>query len=60
MARDSSLPERGVLTADEERWQVAVRRTRVTYSPGSAEPSTELLLSHKHPDDRAQVAAAIT
>jgi PAS domain S-box-containing protein len=26
------------------------------YEPGTVQPTTELLLSHKHPDDRAQVA----
>lgn len=26
------------------------------YEPGQVEPTTELLLSHKHPDDRAEVA----
>nr|WP_194819819.1 PAS and ANTAR domain-containing protein [Nocardia sp. XZ_19_385] len=33
------------------------------YEPGSVVPTTELLLSHKHPDDRAEVAhtlAAVT
>ncbi|MEU7216525.1 PAS and ANTAR domain-containing protein [Nocardia iowensis] len=29
------------------------------YEPGSVTPTTELLLSHKHPDDRAQVAQTI-
>ncbi|GAA5079063.1 PAS and ANTAR domain-containing protein [Nocardia iowensis] len=29
------------------------------YSPGSVVPTTELLLTHKHPDDRAQVANAL-
>ena len=29
MAEDSALPERGVLTADEARWQVAVARAKV-------------------------------
>nr|WP_246003074.1 PAS and ANTAR domain-containing protein [Nocardia tenerifensis] len=29
------------------------------YEPGSVTPTTELLLSHKHPDDRAHVADAI-
>ncbi|MEV6431638.1 PAS and ANTAR domain-containing protein [Nocardia sp. NPDC051463] len=30
------------------------------YAPGEVEPTTELLLSHKHPDDRDQVAESIT
>ncbi len=29
------------------------------YEPGTVEPTTELLLNHKHPDDRAQVATTI-
>lgn len=29
------------------------------YEPGTVRPSTELLLSHKHPDDREQVANTI-
>ncbi|WP_067812941.1 PAS and ANTAR domain-containing protein [Nocardia inohanensis] len=29
------------------------------YEPGQVEPTTELLLAHKHPDDRENVAAAI-
>ncbi|GAB2662866.1 PAS and ANTAR domain-containing protein [Nocardia goodfellowii] len=30
------------------------------YAPGEVEPTTELLLAHKHPDDRDRVAGAIT
>ncbi|WP_067464379.1 PAS and ANTAR domain-containing protein [Nocardia amamiensis] len=30
------------------------------YSPGEAEPSTELVLSHQHPDDREQVAQTLS
>ncbi len=29
------------------------------YAPGEIEPTTELLLAHKHPEDREQVAEAI-
>ncbi|MBF6125745.1 PAS and ANTAR domain-containing protein [Nocardia brasiliensis] len=29
------------------------------YAPGTVTPTTELLLTHKHPDDRAQVASAL-
>nr|WP_228816798.1 PAS and ANTAR domain-containing protein [Nocardia transvalensis] len=29
------------------------------YEPGTVEPNTDLLLAHKHPDDRAQVASTI-
>ncbi|WP_405168129.1 PAS and ANTAR domain-containing protein [Nocardia sp. NBC_01499] len=44
----------------DQRWQwsdeVAVMHG---YEPGTVTPTTELLLSHKHPDDRAQVAETI-
>ena len=30
------------------------------YAPGQIQPTTELVLSHKHPDDRAQVKALLT
>lgn len=30
------------------------------YAPGEVEPTTELLLAHKHPEDRDRVAGAIT
>ncbi|QIS07560.1 ANTAR domain-containing protein [Nocardia brasiliensis] len=43
-----------------ERWEwsdeVAVIHG---YAPGTVKPTTELLLTHKHPDDRAQVASAL-
>lgn len=29
------------------------------YEPGTVTPSTELLLQHKHPEDRAQVAEVL-
>jgi hypothetical protein len=29
------------------------------YEPGTVVPTTELLLDHKHPDDRQQVAAVL-
>jgi hypothetical protein len=29
------------------------------YEPGTAAPTTELVLAHKHPDDRPQIVAAI-
>lgn len=29
------------------------------YEPGSVMPTTELVLSHKHPDDREKVAATL-
>ncbi|WP_328290563.1 PAS and ANTAR domain-containing protein [Nocardia aurantiaca] len=44
----------------DQRWEwsdeVAVMHG---YQPGSVQPTTDLLLSHKHPDDRAQVASTI-
>jgi PAS domain S-box-containing protein len=39
-------------------WSDAVQRMH-GYEPGSITPTTELVLSHKHPDDRGQVAATI-
>jgi len=39
-------------------WSEAVQRMH-GYEPGSVTPTTELVLSHKHPDDRGQVAATI-
>ncbi|MFX0578385.1 PAS and ANTAR domain-containing protein [Nocardia nepalensis] len=30
------------------------------YAPGAAQPTTHMLLAHKHPDDRDQVAESIT
>ncbi|MFE2960143.1 PAS and ANTAR domain-containing protein [Nocardia tengchongensis] len=39
-----------------ERWEWSDELTRMHgYEPGTVQPTTELLLSHKHPDDRAQV-----
>ncbi|UFS98944.1 PAS and ANTAR domain-containing protein [Nocardia huaxiensis] len=44
----------------DQRWEwsdeVAVMHG---YAPGTVEPTTELLLAHKHPDDRAQVATSL-
>ena len=39
-------------------WSEAVQRMH-GYKPGSVTPTTDLVLSHKHPDDRGQVAATI-
>lgn len=39
-------------------WSEQVQRLH-GYEPGSVTPTTELVLSHKHPDDRRQVAATI-
>jgi PAS fold len=45
---------------DDHRW---VRSEQVQrphgYEPGRVRPTTELVLSHKHPEDRGQVAATI-
>lgn len=40
--------------SDTWTWSDAVARMH-GYNPGEVEPSTELFLSHKHPDDLAQV-----
>jgi PAS domain S-box-containing protein len=43
-------------TADQQWvWSEQVARIH-GYEPGEVQPTTELLLSHKHPDDRAKVA----
>lgn len=39
-------------------WSDAVARMH-GYEPGTAAPTTELLLAHKHPDDRDQVATVL-
>ena len=39
-------------------WSKSVERLH-GYEPGSVTPTTELILSHKHPDDREQVAAVL-
>jgi PAS domain S-box-containing protein len=39
-------------------WSEAVQRMH-GYEPGTVTPTTELVLSHKHPDDRGEVAATI-
>ncbi|OBB43713.1 hypothetical protein A5748_28365 [Nocardia sp. 852002-51244_SCH5132740] len=42
------------------RWEWSEEVYRMHgYTPGSVVPTTELLLSHKHPDDRDDVAARI-
>ncbi|KIA61348.1 PAS and ANTAR domain-containing protein [Nocardia vulneris] len=43
------------------RWEWSPEVYRMHgYTPGEIEPTTELLLAHKHPDDREHVAAAIS
>ncbi|KZS57240.1 antitermination regulator [Mycobacterium kansasii] len=44
----------------DQRWEWSEQVHQLHgYEPGSVTPTTELVLSHKHPDDRAQVAATI-
>ncbi|TVS84185.1 PAS and ANTAR domain-containing protein [Mycobacterium helveticum] len=45
---------------DGERWEWSDAIARMHgYQPGSVEPTTELLLEHKHPEDRERVAAVL-
>jgi PAS domain S-box-containing protein len=45
---------------DGQRWEWSENVERIHgYEPGTVTPTTELLLSHKHPDDRRQVAAVL-
>ena len=42
---------------DEQRWEWSEQVQRMHgYQPGTVTPTTELVLSHKHPEDRAQIA----
>ncbi|MDA2894073.1 PAS and ANTAR domain-containing protein [Mycolicibacterium sp. BiH015] len=44
----------------DERWEWSEQvQILHGYEPGSVTPTTELVLSHKHPDDRQQVAATL-
>lgn len=44
----------------DQRWEWSPQVARMHgYRPGEIEPTTELVLSHKHPDDRDVVAALI-
>jgi PAS domain S-box-containing protein len=44
----------------DERWEWSPQVEQMHgYEPGTAQPTTELVLSHKHPDDYKQVAATI-
>jgi PAS domain S-box-containing protein len=44
----------------DQRWEWSEQVQRLHgYEPGSVTPTTELVLAHKHPDDRGQVAATI-
>jgi PAS domain S-box-containing protein len=45
---------------DGHRWEWSDAVARMHgYQPGQVEPTTELLLRHKHPDDRERVAAVL-
>lgn len=45
---------------DDHRWEWSDQVQRLHgYQPGTVTPTTELVLSHKHPDDRDQVATTI-
>ncbi|KWX65509.1 PAS and ANTAR domain-containing protein [Mycobacterium sp. NAZ190054] len=44
----------------DERWEWSEQvQILHGYEPGTVTPTTELVLSHKHPDDRQQVAATL-
>ncbi|MGY1946986.1 PAS and ANTAR domain-containing protein [Nocardia asiatica] len=44
----------------DQRWEWSDQVARLHgYAPGTVEPTTELLLAHKHPDDRATVAETL-
>ena len=44
----------------DERWEWSPQVERMHgYDPGTVHPTTELVLSHKHPDDYGQVAATL-
>ncbi len=45
---------------EDQRWEWSEQVQRMHgYQPGTVTPTTELVLSHKHPADRAHVAASI-
>ncbi|OBI37469.1 antitermination regulator [Mycobacterium sp. E1386] len=45
---------------DGHRWEWSAAVARMHgYKPGQVQPTTELLLKHKHPDDRERVAAVL-
>jgi hypothetical protein len=45
---------------DDQRWEWSEQvQLMHGYEPGSVSPTTELVLAHKHPDDRGEVAATI-
>lgn len=45
---------------DDQRWEWSDEVQRMHgYKPGSISPNTELVLSHKHPEDRPAIAASL-
>ncbi|OBI69325.1 PAS and ANTAR domain-containing protein [Mycobacterium sp. E796] len=45
---------------EDQRWEWSEQVQRMHgYEPGTVTPTTELVLSHKHPDDRRRVAVTI-
>jgi ANTAR domain/PAS fold len=45
---------------EDQRWEWSEQVQRMHgYEPGTVIPTTDLVLTHKHPDDRRQVAATI-
>jgi hypothetical protein len=45
---------------EDQRWEWSDQVQRMHgYEPGTVAPTTELVLSHKHPEDRDQVAATV-
>jgi PAS domain S-box-containing protein len=45
---------------DDERWEWSPEVERMHgYEPGTVQPTTALVLSHKHPEDYEQVAASL-
>lgn len=44
----------------DERWEWSTQVEQMHgYAPGTAQPTTELVLAHKHPEDYGQVAATL-
>ena len=45
---------------DDQRWEWSEQVQRMHgYQPGAVTPTTELMLSHKHPEDRDQIAQTL-
>ena len=45
---------------EDERWEWSPEVERLHgYEPGTAKPTTSVVLSHKHPEDYEQVAATL-